>query len=67
MKCISCGKEMDSLACGFCGAEKKLNKTSGNLLWMKNGRVISAPVEEEEARERMYRDYPKTLPTGKGD
>lgn len=43
----------------MCGAEKKLH-TTGNPIWMLNGRVISAPVEEKEAYDRRIRDFPNT-------
>ena len=43
----------------MCGAEKKLNP-SGNPIWILNGRIISAPVEEQEAYDKRIRDYPST-------
>lgn len=48
-----CGKEVLTHRCRFCGAVKTINSVSGNVMWMRNGRLISAFRDEKQAYIRM--------------
>lgn len=45
------------LRCGTCGAFQRLNPESGNLTWIRSGRVISAPLDMLEASQRHEENY----------
>lgn len=45
------------LRCGSCGAFQRLNPETGNLTWIRGGRVISAPQDMLEASERHENSY----------
>ena len=38
--------------CPKCHVFEKINE-NGNPIWMKNGKIISAPVEEQQAYDDM--------------
>lgn len=54
MKCPYCEDIVDGIKpdreCSTCGAFEKIND-NGNPMWMRNGKILSAPVEESEAYE----------------
>lgn len=41
------------LTCRQCGAIQKQNQTTGNILWMRNGRVVWAEDDVQGAVGRM--------------
>ena len=55
--CPGCGKEVETHKCRFCGATKSINQVSGNVIWMRSGRVISAFKDERDAFIQMARRY----------
>ena len=46
--CPSCEKAIRGLKCDSCGAEMSINQNSGNVIWMRRGRVILAPDDKKE-------------------
>lgn len=38
--CPSCLKPVLEHRCRLCGARKTINQVSGNVIWMRNGRVV---------------------------
>jgi len=60
MICFACENNiLTGTICNLCGAEKKLN-SAGNATWFKDGRAISAPIEEEAAYQQRITNYPNT-------
>jgi len=59
--CPTCNKGVEGHKCRFCGATKSINQVSGNLIWMRNGRVVSAFKDEKMAWVTMAQrnDIPK--------
>lgn len=57
-ECPACKKDLIDSKCRYCGMERVISNTSGNTIFMRNGRVFSAPQDEKEAKERMLRNYP---------
>ena len=57
--CPSCGPEGDVIdeKCRKCGARKTINDVSGNVIWMRNGRVVRAFEDERQAYVRMAAQY----------
>lgn len=51
--CPSCGVEVKGHRCRLCGAVKTINSVSGNLIWMKNGRIVKAFRDEKQAYIKM--------------
>lgn len=51
--CPSCGKEVENAKCRLCGARKTINSVSGNVIWMRNGRIVRAFHDEKEAYVQM--------------
>lgn len=47
--CPSCGKPIEGHRCRLCGATRTVNSVSGNVIWMRNGRVVEAFHDEREA------------------
>ena len=49
--CPSCGPNGDirDEKCRKCGARKTINDVSGNVIWMRNGRVVRAFADERKA------------------
>lgn len=54
--CPSCGKEVD-YRCRLCGATRSVSSVSGNVIWMRNGRVVRAFKDEKEAYVKMAERY----------
>ena len=55
--CPTCGKEVLTHMCRFCGATKSINSVSGNVIWMRNGRVVEAFRDEKQAYVNMAVRY----------
>jgi methionyl-tRNA synthetase len=51
--CPGCGKEMGEYRCRFCGTTKTINQVSGNVIFMRNGRIVSAFTDEKAAFIQM--------------
>lgn len=64
-KCPLCKTEtkivlMDNektVQCPDCGAFQDLNPNSGNVVWMKNGRVVLAEEDVKEQRKKHFKRY----------
>ena len=46
------------LICVACGAYQRINPETGNITWIRAGRVISAPQDMIEAQARHNLNYP---------
>lgn len=55
--CPGCGKVIDNHKCRFCGAVKTINQVSGNVIWMRNGRIVAAFQDERNAWIKMAQNY----------
>lgn len=55
--CPTCGVEVKTHKCRLCGAVKVISSVSGNLIWMRNGRVVAAYRDEKEAYVKMAKQY----------
>jgi hypothetical protein len=55
--CPSCGKPVETHKCRLCGATRTVSQVSGNIIWMKNGRVVAAFDDEKQAYMRMAKQY----------
>ena len=55
--CPTCGKPVPTHKCVLCGATKSINSVSGNVIWMRNGRVVAAFRDEKDAYVRMAVQY----------
>jgi len=55
--CPSCGVEVENYKCRLCGARLTINSVSGNAIWMRNGRVVSAFKDEKKAYVEMAKRY----------
>lgn len=51
--CPTCGKLVEGHKCRLCGAVKTINSVSGNLIWMRNGRLVRAFHDEKQAYIQM--------------
>jgi len=53
--CPSCGPDGDIIngKCRLCGARKTINSVSGNVIWMRNGRIVRAFEDERKAFVEM--------------
>lgn len=66
-KCPACDEYLIDNKCRLCGMEKTFSNTSGNVIFMRKGRVYSAPQDESDAIERMHENYPQTKENGNGE
>ena len=41
------------LTCRKCGAFQRQNQATGNILWMRNGRVVHAEADIEEKEDNL--------------
>jgi hypothetical protein len=55
--CPACGVDVEDLKCRLCGARLTINTVSGNAIWMRNGRVVSAFLDERRAYVEMAMRY----------
>lgn len=55
--CPTCKKLVEGHRCRLCGATKTINQVSGNLIWMRNGRLVAAFHDEKEAWLEMATQY----------
>ncbi len=57
--CPSCGIEVFDHKCRPCGATKSVNSVSGNVFWMRNGRIVQGGAfkDEREAYTKMATQY----------
>lgn len=53
--CPSCGKDGDviDLRCRKCGARQTVNQVSGNIIWIRNGRLVKAFKDSKDAYVNM--------------
>lgn len=55
--CPSCGVEVETHRCRLCGATKTINSVSGNVIWMRNGRIVKAFHDAKDAYVQMASKY----------
>lgn len=55
--CPSCGVEIPEHRCRKCGATRNVSQVSGNVIWMRNGRLISAFQDAKQAYVKMAEKY----------
>jgi hypothetical protein len=55
--CPACGVEVEEYKCRLCGARLTINSVSGNAIWMRNGRLVSAFADEKKAYVEMAKRY----------
>ena len=55
--CPMCGKQVETHRCADCGCTKTINAVSGNVMWMKNGRLIVAFHNEKQAYINIAEKY----------
>lgn len=48
-----CGNEVTTHKCRLCGAVKTINAVTGNVIWMRNGRVVKAFRDDKDAYIKM--------------
>ena len=51
--CPTCAKPVEGHRCRLCGATKAINDVSGNVIWMRNGRLICAFADARRAYVQM--------------
>lgn len=51
--CPTCYKPVVGHKCRLCGATIAVSSVSGNVVWMRNGRLIAAFHDEREAYVKM--------------
>ena len=69
-KCFVCGGEMvsdvqhrldgeegENVQCRLCGAERRISAVSGNVIWIRDGRVVAAFQDEKEQWTAMAKRY----------
>ena len=52
-----CGTEGVDYRCVNCGATRHINSVSGNLTWMRNGRIAAAFHDERAAYIEMANEH----------
>ena len=57
--CPTCGVEVHTHKCNLCGATRSVNSVSGNVFWMRNGRIVQGGAfrDEREAWVKVARQY----------
>jgi hypothetical protein len=49
-KCYCCDGDLnEDDMCRLCGAARKINKSTGNVIWVRRGRLVAAFDDEREA------------------
>lgn len=46
--CPSCGVVVSDHKCRLCGARKTINSVSGNVIWMRNGRIVPGGAFQDD-------------------
>jgi predicted RNA-binding Zn-ribbon protein involved in translation (DUF1610 family) len=54
--CPTCGKVVEGHKCRLCGNVKTINQVSGQLIWMRGGRLVRAFHDEKQAYVRIARE-----------
>jgi hypothetical protein len=39
--------------CRLCGAERKINNNTGNLMWVRDGQILATPEDAKQAFIKM--------------
>ena len=55
--CPGCGAAVVLPKCTACGAEQRVNPASGNIMWLRRGRVLAAFEDEKAQWEAMAARY----------
>lgn len=51
--CPTCKKGVETHKCRLCGATKTINQVSGQMIWMRNGRIVAAYKDDKIAWVKM--------------
>lgn len=73
LKCYICGGTLDEeRTCRACGTAMQVSQTSGNIIWVRGGRVLAAFQDEKDEWVKMARrcqipeaDWPERFQTSK--
>jgi hypothetical protein len=57
--CPSCGDSVDVYRCGTCGTTKSTNPISGNIVWMKNEKIVAAFKDAKSAHLKTTKKFKK--------
>lgn len=53
-QCYCCGGPLnDESMCRHCGAQRQINKSTGNVIWVRRGKLVAAFDDEREAYRAM--------------
>ena len=55
--CPKCGVPVPTHKCRLCGSVRTINQVSGNVIWMKNGRVVRAFIDSKHAYVEMAKAH----------
>lgn len=48
--CYPCKKEtLINGICRLCGAQRQINESTGNIIWVRNGKLVAAFDDEKSA------------------
>lgn len=57
-KCYMCNGDLnEENKCCKCGAERKISQVSGNIIWVRNGRVVAAFQDEKDQFLKVAERY----------
>lgn len=73
LKCYICGGDLDDeKVCRSCGAAMQVSQVSGNIIWVRAGRVLAAFQDEKDQWVKMAKrcnipeaDWPERFRTPK--
>lgn len=53
-----CGGDLnEDKACRLCGAAMRISQVSGNVVWIRNGRVVAAFQDEKDQWVKMAKRH----------
>jgi len=55
--CPACGVVIRQHRCRLCGATQSINQVSGQVIWMRNGRIVEAFQDSKRAWTEMAIRY----------
>jgi hypothetical protein len=54
LKCFVCGGDLnEERTCRSCGAAMQVSQVSGNIIWVRSGRVVAAFQDTKDAWVKM--------------
>ena len=60
--CPGCGKYVVNDKCRCCGARKTTNQVSGQVIWMRNGRVVHGGVVGTDNHASVTKAFQNSIP-----